>query len=55
MNSTVIFNYLEKGFYIIEKVSKQKRVLINDLKLRINMIDQMYTDFVMARTKQLPS
>ena len=56
-NSTVILNcrscllnnYLAKGFYIIEKYSKQKIMLPNDVKLRIHVIDQMDTDFVMAK------
>ena len=45
-------NYLEKGLYIIEKDSKQKRMLPNDVKLRINMIDQMDTYFVMAKKRK---
>ena len=61
-NSTVILNfryrlvnnYLEKGFYIIEKDSKQKSMLPNDVKPRINVIDQLYTYFFVAKTKQCP-
>ena len=57
-NSTVILNcrsrlvniyYLEKGFYIIGKDSKQKNMPPNDVKLRINVIDQLDTYFVMAK------
>ena len=56
-NSTVILNcryrlisnYLEKGFYIIEKDSRQLSLLPNGVKLRISMIDQMDTYFVMAK------
>ena len=56
-NSTVILNYqyrlvnnhLEKGFYIIKKELNQESMPPNDLKLRINVIDQMDTDSVMAK------
>ena len=48
-------NYLEKGLYIIEKDSKQKRMLPNDVKLIINMIDQMDTDLVMSKNKSISS
>ena len=57
-NSTVILNcqshlmnnYLSKRFYIIEKNSNQLSMLPNYFKLRINLIDQMNTDFFMAKT-----
>ena len=42
-------NYLEKVFYIIENDSKQKSMIPNDMKLRINVIDQLDTYFVMAK------
>ena len=43
--------YLEKVFYIIEKDSKQKCMLPNDLKLRINVIDQLkQSNFSVANT-----
>ena len=56
-NSTVILNfqsclinkYLAKGLYIIERETKQKNMLPNDVILRINMIYQMDIDFVMAK------
>ena len=47
--SCLINNYLAKGFYIIEKYSKQLILLPNDVILRINMIIQMDTDFGMAK------
>ena len=43
--SRLVENYLAKIFYIIEKDSKQLSLLPNDVKLRINMINQMDTDF----------
>ena len=62
-NSTVILNcrsrlvnnYLEKVFYIIENDSKQKSMIPNDMKLRINVIDQLDTYFVMAKNKAISS
>ena len=47
-------NYLAKGFYIIEKELK-KSMLPNDVKLRIDLIDQMDTDFIMAKNKAISS
>ena len=47
-------NYLAKIFYIIEKDSKQLSLLPNDVKLRINMINQMDIDFSWQKTKQFP-
>ena len=51
--SRMINNYLEKGFYIIENDSKQLSLLPNDIKLRINLIDQLDIDFVMAKNKSI--
>ena len=56
-DSTVVLNfrsclvnkYLEKGFYIIQKDSEQKSMLPIDVKLRIDLIDQMDTDFFMEK------
>ena len=42
-------NYLEKLFYIIAKDSKQLIMLPNDVKLIINVIDQLDTYFFMAK------
>ena len=47
-------NYLAKLFYIIEKDSKQKSMLPNDVKLIINMIYKMDKDFVIEKTEQFP-
>ena len=44
----LVSNYLSKGFYIIEKYSEQKNMPPNDVKLRINVIDQLDTDFVIV-------
>ena len=51
--SRLINNYLAKGFYIIKKVSKQLSLLPNDVKVIINLIDQMETYFVMAKNKAI--
>ena len=48
-------NYLEKVFYNIEKDSKREYMLPNDVKLRINVIDQLDTDFVMLKNKAISS
>ena len=53
--SRLINNYLAKGFYIIEKDSNQLRLLPNYVKLRINMIDKMDTNFVMSKNKSISS
>ena len=47
--------YLAKGFYIIEQESKQLIMLPNDAKLRIYMIDQLETYFVMAKNEAILS
>ena len=52
--SRLMNNYLSKGFYIIENYSKQLSLLPNDVKLGINLIDQMNTDFSWQKTKQFP-
>ena len=54
LRSCLEINYLEKGFFIIENDSKQKNMLPNDVKLKINVIDQLDTDFVLAKKKQFP-
>ena len=56
-NSTVILNfrsrlvnnYLAKVFYIVEKDSNQSILLPNDVKLIINLINQMDTDFFIKK------
>ena len=47
--------YLSKGFYIIENYSKQLSIIPNDVKLGINVIDQLDTDFFMAKKKAISS
>ena len=47
--------YLEKGFLIIEKDSKQLSILPNDVKLIIHVIDQIETDFIMAKKTAISS
>ena len=54
-SSRLIKNYLAKGFYIIEKDSNQLSTLPNDVKLIINLIDQMDADFFMAKNKAISS
>ena len=53
LRSLLINNYLAKGFYIFENESKHLIVLPNDVKLRINLINQMDTDFIMAKNKAI--
>ena len=45
-------NYLEKGLYVIEKYSKQLSMLPNDVKLGINVIDSLDTDYFMGGKHQ---
>ena len=60
-NSTVILNcltrpinnYLAKGFYIIEKSTDQSSLLPNDVRLRINLNNQLDTYYVMAKNKAI--
>ena len=40
---------LTKGYFIITNNSKQLIILLNDAKLIIHSIDQIETDFVMAK------
>ena len=62
-NSTVILNfqsclvnyYLEKGFVFIKHNYKQLISLPNDVKLRINAIDKLETDFVMEKITAISS
>ena len=60
-NSTVILNYrtstinnyLFKGFSIIEQNTKQLSFIPNDVKLIINMINQLDTDYVMVNNRAI--
>ena len=49
----LIKNYLSKGFSIIEQITKQLIFLPNDVKLRINLIDQLDIDYVMVKNKEI--
>ena len=51
----MVNKYLAKLFYIIEKYLKQKNILPNDVKLRINVIDQLDTYFFMVKNKAVSS
>ena len=58
-NSTVILNFrtclinndLSKVFSIIEQNTKQLSLLENDVKLRIDLINQLDTYYVMVKNK----
>ena len=60
-NSTVILNfrtflinnYLPKGLSIIENNTKQLSLLPNDVKLKINLTDQLDKDYVMVKNKSI--
>ena len=47
--SRLINNYLSKVFTIINWGSKQLKFIPNDVILRINLIDQLKTDYVMVK------
>ena len=47
--SRLINNYVAKGFYIIEKDSRQLIILPNNVTLIINLIDQMDTKTFIAK------
>ena len=49
----LINNYLSKVFSIIEQNKKQLILLPNDVKLRINMINQLDTYYVMVKNKAI--
>ena len=46
--------YLAKVFFMIEKESKKLIILLNHVKLIIDMIDQLETDCFMAKTQKFP-
>ena len=60
-NSTVILNcrshlinnYLSKGFFVIDLVSKQLKFIPNYVVLRINLVDQLKTDYFMVKNNAL--
>ena len=47
--------YLAKALFISENNSKQLSILPNDVKLIIHTIEQLETDFVMAKNIAIPS
>ena len=49
----LINNYLSKVFSIIEQNKKQLILLPNDVKLRINIINQLDTYYVMVKNKAI--
>ena len=49
----MINNYLSKVFSIIENNTKQLSLLPNAVKLRINLIDQLDTHYVMVKNKAI--
>ena len=51
--SRLINNYLSKGFFVIYWGSRQLNLIPNDVILRINMVDQMKTDYVMVKNESL--
>ena len=52
---SLVNNYLAKGFVIFENNSKQLSSLLNDVKLRIHVIDKLETDFVVAKNTEISS
>ena len=51
--SRLINNYLSKGLSIIEQGSKQLKLITNDVKLRINLVDQLETYYFIAEDKEI--
>ena len=49
----MVNNHLAKGFYIIEKGTKQNIMLPDYFKLRINLIDKLDAYFVMAKNEAI--
>ena len=49
----LINNYLSKWFYIIENITRQLSLLPNDSILRINLNNQLGTDYVMTKNKAI--
>ena len=52
---SLVNNYLVKGLFIIENDSKQLIILSNDVKLIIHVIDQLETDFIVAKNTAISS
>ena len=50
--SSLVNNYLAKGYFIIEKDSKHLKILPNDVKLIFHVINQLDKYFIMEKTQQ---
>ena len=48
-------NYLAIGLFIVENDSKQLSIFPNDVKLKIHVIDQLETCFIMAKNIAISS
>ena len=51
--SRLINNYFSKGFFIIDRGSKQLNLIPNDVRLRINLVDQLKIYYVMVKNESL--
>ena len=51
--SRLIKNYLSKGFFIIGQSLKKLSLIPNDVRLRINLVDQLETDYVMVKNEAI--
>ena len=51
--SRLINNYLSKGLFIIDRISKKLKLIPNDVILRNNLVDQLKTDYVMVKNDAL--
>ena len=53
--SRLINNYLSKGFFIIEQVSKQLLLIPNYVVFIIKLVDNLKTDYVMVKNEEILS
>ena len=51
--SHLIKNYLSKVLFVIEQGSKQLNLIPNDVRFRINLVDQLKTYYVMVKNESL--
>ena len=51
--SRLINNYLSKGLFIIEQSPKQLNFISNDVILKINLVNQLKTHYVMVKNESL--
>ena len=49
----MINNYLSKEFFITDWGSKQLNLISNDVILRMNLVDQLKTDYVVVKKEAL--